>query len=395
MMALTRDKLEALGAPLFNRFVPVMSAALESAGLRPKTHVDRVLLVGGSTRIPRVSELVSEYFGRTPTASLVEPDLAVANGAGGLAFEKANPGLHHGVVPIDVSDIMPLHIGVPYRAGDCLASQIASGELAERLRRENAGTGDVHVALMWHDTNDVDLHVITPSGEEIYYSHKKSRCGGELDVDMNAGSRLSREPVENVFWPVDGAPHGTYRVKIHMYKQREGASSYEVMTKVGGREQRFRGRIDGGGWFSSSESEIEITTFDFQGLDFQGLGPGQEECRERMKVMVPRQSKIPFQARPQRFVVPQSQLHVDLLVLEGEDENDPRNNNVLGKLRLQRDADRSSTEEASIEVEMNIDALGSIATIVRDVGSRREKRIQLDRTNAVRDQDVAVEHDEI
>jgi uncharacterized protein YfaP (DUF2135 family) len=49
--------------------------------------------------------------------------------------------------------------------------------------------------------NDLDLHVVEPSGEEISFSHRKSASGGELDVDMNAGSQRNDKPVENIYWP--------------------------------------------------------------------------------------------------------------------------------------------------------------------------------------------------
>jgi len=73
----------------------------------------------------------------------------------------------------------------------------------------------------------------TPSNEEIYYGHKKSRCGGELDVDMNAGSVTSDTPVENVYWPVGGAPLGAYRVEaVNFGYHTSDHSPYEYTVKV-------------------------------------------------------------------------------------------------------------------------------------------------------------------
>jgi Ca-activated chloride channel family protein len=90
-------------------------------------------------------------------------------------------------------------------------------EMSARLAGAGAKSGDVRVSLMWNNLNDLDIHVIAPSGEEIYYSHKRSRCGGELDVDMNAGGRSSMTPVENIYWPKGGAPQGLYRVYVQNY----------------------------------------------------------------------------------------------------------------------------------------------------------------------------------
>jgi len=67
------------------------------------------------------------------------------------------------------------------------------------------GTGDVQVTLRWNTPVDLDLHVIDPLGEEIYFRYTFSPSGGTLDVDANAGC-TNDTPVENVFWPTGGAP---------------------------------------------------------------------------------------------------------------------------------------------------------------------------------------------
>jgi hypothetical protein len=72
-------------------------------------------------------------------------------------------------------------------------------------------TGDVSFRLTWSGPQDLDLYVIEPSGELIYFGHSTSATHGELDVDSNAGcGSPSPSPTENVFWPEGSAPHGTY-----------------------------------------------------------------------------------------------------------------------------------------------------------------------------------------
>ena len=100
------------------------------------------------------------------------------------------------------------------------AAQAAMKELQERLDREGARSSDVQVSLMWNNFNDLDLHIVCPSGERIHGGNKISKCGGELDVDANVRPE-TKKPVENVFWPEGTAPAGQYQVYVHHYKKHK------------------------------------------------------------------------------------------------------------------------------------------------------------------------------
>ena len=133
-------------------------------------------------------------------------------------------------------------------------------EMSARLAGAGAKTGDVRVSLMWNNYNDLDIHVIAPSREEIYYSHRQSRCGGELDVDMNAGGPESNTPVENIYWPKGGAPGGEYRVIVQNYayhraKGRTTDFTVEVFNR--GEVSQYTGTISGTG----PKSNIAVCTF--------------------------------------------------------------------------------------------------------------------------------------
>merc|ERR1712125_1968 len=78
---LTRARFEELNNDLFKRTLKPVESVLKRAGLE-KTEVDHIVLVGGSTRIPRVQELLSEYFGGKELSKSINPDEAVAFGAG-------------------------------------------------------------------------------------------------------------------------------------------------------------------------------------------------------------------------------------------------------------------------------------------------------------------------
>jgi hypothetical protein len=100
------------------------------------------------------------------------------------------------------------------------------------------GTGDVQVTLIWHDTNDLDLHVTDPAGAEIFYASRGSPSGGRLDVDANSAcDHTTSEPRENIFWPTGMAPLGKYIVKVVYFDnctEPATSSGFDVMLTVDG-----------------------------------------------------------------------------------------------------------------------------------------------------------------
>jgi uncharacterized protein YfaP (DUF2135 family) len=97
------------------------------------------------------------------------------------------------------------------------------------------GTGDVQLTLRWDNAADLDLHVVDPSGEEIWYSNPSSASGGQLDVDAN-GTCAGDPPVENIYWPTGGASTGVYQVFVVYYGGCDVSepANYEVTVVVDG-----------------------------------------------------------------------------------------------------------------------------------------------------------------
>jgi hypothetical protein len=131
---------------------------------------------------------------------------------------------------------------------DTMEDRLVLDMLNSRLRREKAQTGDIQISLMWNNVNDLDLHVICPCGDKICYLYRRSACGGELDVDMNArgGTHFSPEPVENIFWPHGGAAPGNYVVIVDHYSINfaRDPTSYRGVVRIDGEVVRvFSGKI--------------------------------------------------------------------------------------------------------------------------------------------------------
>jgi molecular chaperone DnaK len=107
---LTRSKLEAMVEDLVDKLLPPMKIALKDAGLKT-SDIDEIILVGGMTRVPRVQQVVKEFFGKEPHKG-VNPDEVVAVGA----------AIQAGVLKGDVKDVLlldvtPLSLGIETLGG--------------------------------------------------------------------------------------------------------------------------------------------------------------------------------------------------------------------------------------------------------------------------------------
>ncbi|MBI2571488.1 MAG: hypothetical protein HYV63_31145 [Candidatus Schekmanbacteria bacterium] len=137
--------------------------------------------------------------------------------------------------------------------------RVADIDAEIRARLKEAGgrflNVDIRASLLWNNRNDLDLHVMTPSGFHIYYGDKSSPCGGELDVDRNVSGNTTK-PVENIRWPTGAAQPGHYQVFVRNFRFHEkdhGATPFRVELEVNGAVRHFEGETGAGKTGGASE----------------------------------------------------------------------------------------------------------------------------------------------
>ncbi len=148
-------------------------------------------------------------------------------------------------------------------------------EIAQRVKSAGGqyDNVDIRISLLWNTRDDLDLHVITPSGEEIYYGNKQARCGGALDIDRNVHGE-DPKPVENVRWARGQAPAGRYRVYVQNYRYHEppGPIPFRVEMDVNGQISHYQGVISEKRE-TGAKSNHEVACFDFKPVAQSGSPP--------------------------------------------------------------------------------------------------------------------------
>ncbi|KAG1744652.1 heat shock protein 70 family [Suillus paluster] len=109
---LTRAKFEELNMDLFRKTMKPVEQVLKDAKVN-KENIDEVVLVGGSTRIPKVQQLLKEYFGKEPSKG-INPDEAVAYGA---AVQGGILSGEEGTEDVVLVDVCPLTLGIETTGG--------------------------------------------------------------------------------------------------------------------------------------------------------------------------------------------------------------------------------------------------------------------------------------
>jgi Ca-activated chloride channel family protein len=134
-------------------------------------------------------------------------------------------------------------------------------EFSSHLSQANAHSGDIRVTLLWDNRNDLDLHIVTPNNEEIYFDHKTDSTGGWLEGDRNERGETV-EPIETILWPQDKAVNGTYKVYVQNYdfhEEKYTPTDFQIEIKNGNEYTYYEGTVRGTG----RTSRTEVCSFDY------------------------------------------------------------------------------------------------------------------------------------
>ena len=160
LMKLTRARLEQLSEDLIQRSIPPVRQALEDAGLKPED-INEVILVGGQTRMPRIQQVVRDFFGKEPHKG-VNPDEVVAVGA---AIQGAVLGGE--VKDVLLLDVTPLTLGIE-TLGGVFTKMIPRNTTIPTRKSEIFTTAA-------DNQNSVEIHILQGEREMAAYNRSLGR----------------------------------------------------------------------------------------------------------------------------------------------------------------------------------------------------------------------------
>jgi molecular chaperone DnaK len=220
-MKFSRAKLESLCKNIFERLLVPCKKAIEDAKI-DKTKIEEIILVGGSTRIPKVQELVKEFFGKDLNKT-VNPDEVVAMGAAVQGSVLSGDETHN----VLLLDVTPLSLGIEVEGG-LTAKIIERNTTIPTKKSQTFSTAE-------NNQTAVDIKIVQGEREMA----RDNKLLGEF--------RLSEIPA---------APRGGPQIEVTFDIDANGIVHVSALEKKTGKEQKIT--ISNGGGLSKEEIEKMI-----------------------------------------------------------------------------------------------------------------------------------------